>query len=122
MELRDIKPTAKVEFETESGTLKFEVEYMARDRLQLDYMDRGRVSDRMRAALADAVVGWNLAHDDGTPWPCDAKHKALLLPQLVTTPVKEKTAADGKVLVPDGFILGLALLGFAQDPENFLKN
>jgi hypothetical protein len=122
MELREIKPTAEVEFETESGALRFTVGYRAGDQLALDYQGRARLSDRIRAGVADAIVDWNLAHDDGAPWPCDEKTKVLLLPQLVNIPVKQKLDADGRELVPEGVLLGLALFRFIQDPGNFLKN
>jgi hypothetical protein len=122
MELREIKPTAEVEFETESGALRFTVGYRAGDQLALDYQGRARLSDRIRAGVADAIVDWNLAHDDGAPWPCDEKTKVLLLPQLVNIPVKQKLDADGRELVPEGVLLGLALFKFIKDPENFLKN
>lgn len=121
MELREIKPTAEVEFETDGGTLRFTVAYIARDRITLDYQ-RDRLSEKVRAALADAIVAWNLAHDDGAAWPCDEKTKALLLPQVVNLQVKKKLGLDGKVLVPEGVMLGLVLFEFIQNEGNFLKN
>lgn len=124
MELKEIKPTAEVEFETAEGTLRFTVRHLPADQLGLDYQSRPCLSAKVRAALADAIVGWNLAHDDGSAWPCDDKTKALLLPQLVALPLKRKADADAddKELIPDGMLLGFALFGFIADAGNFLKN
>jgi hypothetical protein len=122
MELKEIKPTAEVEFETAEGVLKFTVRHLPPDQVVLDYQSGSRLSVRVRGALADAIVGWNLSHDDGTPWPCDDKTKALLLPQIVGLPVKQKLDAGGKELVPEGMLLGLALFEFIGDAGNFLKN
>jgi hypothetical protein len=116
VELRTLKPTAEVEFETKDGTFKFEVEHIPADQASLDYQSAGRLSDMVRAALCDAIVGWNLIHDDGTPWECDEKNRAALLPQLVVMKVKAKDK------VPEGTLLSLALLEFIRNPENFLKN
>lgn len=123
MELREIKPTAEVEFETASGTLKFTVQHVPADRIALDYIAKGRISDRMRAVLAEAIVDWNLAHDDGAPWPCDEKTREALLPQLVVTPLaKPRLGPEDKILTPVGVMLGLALFDYVQNEENFLKN
>lgn len=123
MELREIKPTAEVEFETAEGLLKFTVQHIAHDRTALDYVGKGRVSDRVRAAVAESIIGWNLAHDDGTPWPCDAETKVRLMPQLVVLELaKARLGPEDKILTPAGVLLGLALLEFVQNAENFLKN
>jgi len=121
--LKETKPTAEVEFEVEGGTLKFTIALIALDHLRLDYQGKDRTSERIRAALADAIVGWNLDREDGTPWECTPENKAKLIPDLVNRVTKEKrTAEDGTVTVSDGPLLGLMLLNFAADPENFLKN
>ena len=123
MELREIKPTADVEFETAEGLLKFTVQHIPNDRVALDFLAKSRVSDRMRAALDEAILDWNLAHDDGTPWPCDAETKAKLLPQLVVLPLqKPRLGPGGEELSPAGVLLGLALFEFVQNAGNFLKN
>jgi len=121
VELKEIKPTAEVTFETAAGELRFEVEYVAKDRIALDHRWM-KLSDKVRVFLAEAIVAWNLAHDDGTPWECDAATKGKLLPQLVALPIKAKRDAAGKEIIPDGVLLGIALFEFVQNEGNFLKN
>jgi hypothetical protein len=123
VKIRDIKPTAEVEFETEDGVAKFTVAFLGRDALALDYVNSDKLSARVRAALADAIVGWNLTREDGTAWECTAENKALLLPQLVAKRVtKAVLDADGRETFPEGTMLGLALFAFIQREESFLKN
>lgn len=130
MELRTLKPTAEVEFETKDGLYKFTVEHVATDQAQLDYgMRPGRRSDRVREILADAIVGWNLVHDDGTPWPCVVGKGAPEEPMTITAETKANLIAQfvglavkAKGEVPEGTLLSLALLEFIRNPENFLKN
>lgn len=122
MEIKNLMPTAEVEFKTSSGTTLFTVKYAAPDQVQLDYLDREQVSEKIRAVLMDAIVGWNLAHDDGTPWPCTPEIRAQLVPQLCGEVVKEKTAAGKAEQLEEGSLLGLSLLAFVTDEKNFLKN
>jgi hypothetical protein len=121
VELRKIKPTAQAEYETAAGKLQFTVAYVPRDQAVLDYQEL-KPSERIKAILAEVIIGWNLVHDDGTPWPCDEETKGLLLPQLVLLPVKQEPGPDGKVIVPAGVMLGLALYAFITEERNFLKN
>ena len=120
--LKEKKPTADVAFDVSDGTITFTVAHIDGDALALDYRDAGKVSAKVRAALADAIVAWGLEREDGTPWECNAENKALLLPQLVNLAAKEKKDGEGRVLVPDGLPLGIALFQFAADGDNFLKN
>lgn len=122
MELKKLNATAQVELETETGKLIFTVSHIREDQAVLDYQGAGKLSDRIRAALTDAIVGWNLTHDDGTAWECTPETRAVLMPQLVVFKLKQKLDSSGKVLIPEGMLLGLALAGFVYDEENFLKN
>ena len=63
--------------------------------------------------LIDAISAWDLT-SEGQPIPCDAESKDKYLPIILGLPLK----SDEKY----GDILGVTLLGFAADSENFLKN
>lgn len=120
--VKERKPSAEVSFEVANGMVQFTVTALDNDQISLDYVGKPRTSAKIRAALADCIVGWNLEREDGTPWECTAENKALLIPDLVNLAVKEKKAEDGAVLIPEGMPLGLTLFNFASTPENFLKN
>ena len=122
MELKEIKPTAAVTIETEDGTLIFTVEHISDARFELDYLRTMRVSERVIAILSDAIVAWNLAHDDGTPWECTPELKPRLLGQIAGKKTKRVIGPDGKDLPLDDLVVGLALTAFVRDEENFLKN
>ena len=123
IQIRDIKPTAEVEFETEDGPARFTVAFIGSDAIALDYIGPEKLSGKVRAALTDAIIGWNLSKEDGTAWECTVENKALLIPQLVakrlTKPVLD---GEGVEVFPVGVMLGLALFAFVQKEENFLKN
>ena len=123
VKIRDIKPTAEVEFETEDGPARFTVAYIGRDALALDYVGESKVSAKIRAAVADAIIAWNLDQEPGKPWECTVATKALVVPQIVGKRLtKALLDADGNEIFPEGAMLGLALFAFIQREENFLKN
>lgn len=126
MEIKSYIPTARVTAEMkDGGTIEFTVQRVSDAQFELDYIGRSdKRSERCIAILADAVVGWNLAHDDGTPWECTATTKPPLLAEIVGDPIKRLVGPDGQEVVgsKDLMILGLALFSFVRDEGNFLKN
>lgn len=126
MEIKVYKPTAKVTAEMkDGGTMEFTVQRVSNAQFELDYIGQAeRRSARCIAILTDAIVGWNLAHDDGTPWECTALTKPPLLAEIVGKPVVRLVGPDGQEIPgsKDLMILGLALFSFVRDEGNFLKN
>jgi len=140
MELREIKPTAEVTFLLEKGTapavpITFSVSFVPGDAAD-DYIKRpkkvpgeggkpilipqeNRIGDIFRGILIDAVVGWDLT-TEGQPIPCTMEKKREILPTLLGMAVKPTAETDESD--PFGRVLGRALLAFALEAENFLKN
>lgn len=116
-DFKEQAPTATIELETDLGLMRFEVRHVGIDQMTLDYQQAERVSGRMRAALSDAIVGWNLDKPDGTPWPCNEETKEKIIPQISGVLAKEKEGPGG-----DRLALGIILFIFAADEKNFLKN
>lgn len=124
MEIKILKPTVEVTLEMEDGSnLVFLTQHVSDAQFQLDYIDKQRRSERCLAVISDAVVGWNLDHDDGTPWECLPEVRPKLLVELAAKKVKRLVGPDGKD-VPKyaGLMLGLALFSFVRDQSNYLKN
>jgi len=74
-----------------------------------DAEDRGRISAMMTELVIDAVQEWDLAEDD-KPVPCTLPNKKRFLPLLLGQPVKGSRMA-----------LGIEIIGYAGNIENFLK-
>lgn len=75
-----------------------------------DVQKDSRFSKCVTEMLLDAVQEWDLVDGD-KPLPCDEKNKRKYLPLLFGMKIKEKTT-----------LLGIEILSFAGEIENFLKN
>jgi len=140
MEIKEIKPTAEVTFLLDKGAapavpITFTVKFVPRD-AAADHIKRpkrekdaegrtvlipqeNRFGDILRAVLIEAVDGWDLTRD-GEPIPCTLEKKREILPLILGHAIKPTPETDEDD--PFGLVLGRALLAFALEPENFLKN
>lgn len=127
MDIKSIKPTAQVTFELEGkgGSVTFEVAFIALDQVG-DYLPKAQApgqpaakpakfSTLVRAMLIDAVQSWDLT-ENGEPLACDEETKERYLPVIFGLRIK------GDQENPFDKVLGRALMNFAGDSENFLKN
>jgi hypothetical protein len=113
MEIKSIQPTAKFNADLANGQhIELEVAFVSTGLDSMDYIEGGvrpKFSKVVRGLLADALVGWDLT-DGGQPIPCDKANRDKYLPILLGLQLK------------DGGVLGLELMNFASDSENYLKN
>ena len=118
MEIKSIQPTARFKADLANGQhIELEVAYIAMDEVK-DYVKPGeqyRQSKVFRKMLIDAVSGWDLT-SDGQAIQCNAENRDKYLPIILGLQLKVE---EGEKY---GDVLGVALLGFAADSENFLKN
>lgn len=121
MEIRELKPTAEAEFQV-VGTdglqypVKFTVAYLGAYMIP-DYVRAAdaatlRLSRVMMDALVDVVVAWDLT-ENGQPIPCTEENKRRYFPSILGL----RLAGE-----EPGEFLGWALLAFAGEQGNFLKN
>lgn len=68
--------------------------------------------------IMSLVIGWDL-EDDGKPLECNKKNKENVMPYLVGMPLKKE---KGKEKDPTMLNVGVAILTFAGDFNNFIKN
>lgn len=79
-----------------------------------DY-DEGRAGDAFRRAILDVVADWDFTHD-GAAVPCTTENKDLYLKPMLSMWLKKEKPED------TGVLLGPAILEYAQNRDNFLKN
>lgn len=125
MEIKDIKPTAEatfkiVDLDGSEKEVSFTVGFIGPHTVQ-DYARSGeleslRLSRIIQGVLVDAVEGWDLTIG-GEPVPCTKENKRKYFPRILGA----KLAGRKDDVTIDAF-LGGALVNFAGDPENFLKN
>jgi hypothetical protein len=130
MDIKSIQPTADMTFVMEDeqlGTLTLNVGFIAGDEVG-DYIEKGekpKLSVVVRKILIDDVKGWDLK-SNGQPVPCTDAEKKKHLPIILGLKIKVPKAidSDGKEPPRSLFddILGRALLEFAGNEKNFLKN
>jgi hypothetical protein len=129
MEIKDIKPTAEAKFKvraTDGGeqSVAFVVRYIGTHQIP-DYLPKGsgklRQSQVITDALVDAVEGWDLTHDGGKPLDCTEANKRKYFPYILGLKIIREGESEDSKISPDD-ILGLALVEFAGDAGNFLKN
>jgi hypothetical protein len=131
MEINEIKPTAKVTFQVKGigGKVQaetFEVKYCGLNQIP-DYIPKpvpgvkSRPSHTHTEAMIEAVVGWTLTHDGGKPIECNEENKRKYLPYVLGMEIIREGRKPGDDFDMDD-VLGWALVNFAGDPENFLKN
>ena len=118
MEIKSIQPTAKFKADLANGQpIELEIAFVAMDEVA-DYVkpgDKTRLSKVMRKLLIGAVTGWDLTSNE-QPIPCDDANKEKYLNIILGLQMKPEEGEKR------GAVLGLALLNFAADSENFLKN
>jgi len=114
MNISSIQPTAKFGADLANGQyVELEVGFISAAWESMDRINRGekaKVSTIIKAALIDAVCGWNLVQGDNEAIPCNDETKKKYLPIILNLQTKEDMT------------FGIELLGFAGDSENFLKN
>ncbi len=125
MEIKDIKPTAKATFkiidldgseQEVSFTVGFIGPQAIRDYTVPGDRDSFKLSKIIQGALVDAVEGWDLTVG-GKLVPCTPENRRKYFPRILGARL-----ADRKDDVTIDAFLGGALVNFAGDPENFLKN
>jgi hypothetical protein len=127
MEIGEIKPTAELEYmikaadkdgnELPPQPLKLTVRFMGIDRgvdvVKLtaadDPVSKLQISDFNHAAIASAIIAWDL-NTSGVPIPVNDETKKLYVPHICAARTE------------DGEIVGYDLIGFILDSRNFLKN
>ncbi len=147
MEVKDIKPTAVATFKVKSD--KGELQTITFTVRMLGYHELGdfiptpepgmefRKSQIMTEALISCILGWDITFD-GQPLPCTPENKKKWFPYLLgLLVVKDKPEQPAAAEEPAGEaapkkkerprispddLLGVHLMNFAGDPENFLKN
>lgn len=124
-----------LELEVESkkieGPLKFLVKPLSSDD-QLDMADIGREDKKgFLNKIQDLVIDWNLTQN-GAHLECSDENKKSFLPYLIPMNLKKEKEEEKEIIadedldksklekIPD--TVGLAILGFAQDFGNFIKN
>ena len=137
MDIKRLQPEAEItcalETAGESVTITFRVGFIPLDAVP-DYVNesrgvapgaaRPRISDILRRAVSDAIHGWDLM-DGGAPLPCTQENKDKYLPLLFGLRTRQpEVIIDGEVIPTDpvASVLVRVLVGFAGNPENFLKN
>jgi hypothetical protein len=127
-----MKPEAEITYELETTgepiSVTFKVGFIALDAVQ-DYVNESRVgnnfpriSDVIRRAVSDAIRDWDLT-EDSKPLPCTRETKDKYLPLLFGLIVKKPEALVDDVLIdPAASTLVRALVDFAGESGNFLKN
>jgi hypothetical protein len=134
MDIKGVEPTAKAEFEVEapSGeleTVRLEVRFVPLDNIT-DYLPRDaanpgasppKLAPSIRQMLMDAVVGWDLT-ENGAPLNCTAENKARILPVIFGLRVTKLNGEELQERSVLDRIFGRALLEFATDAGNYLKN
>lgn len=114
------------------GPLKFLIKPLSSDE-QLDMADLGREErKKFLAKIQDLVLDWDLTKN-GEKLECNDENKKSYLPYLIPMTLKEKKEEEEKEITADMDLdkpkpkkipgtVGLAILGFAQDFTNFIKN
>lgn len=139
MDIKNIKPSADAVFTLEAKdeagraqTVRITVNYLTVDEVG-DFFVPGRpfrFSLAARQMLMDATVGWDLT-ENGKPVECNDAEKQRLMPWLLGSmleddrPAPDRVDKDGNKIPhpnPLSLVLGRALLVFAADERNFLKN
>jgi len=130
MEVKRINPTATATFKVKAQgggeeTITFKVRMLGLHEIP-DYVPKAEKGVKLRQskiiteALIDTVLGWDITLD-GQPIECNEANRREWLPYLLGLKViREDEGQRDKFSLDD--ILGMALLYFAGDPENFLKN
>jgi hypothetical protein len=131
MEVKNLNPTAVATFKVkpkreDEQTVSFTVRMLGIHEIP-DYVPapgpgvKFRQSKVITEALIDVISGWDITQDGGQPVECTEENKRKFLPYLLALRViKEGEAPDAKLSMDN--ILGMALLEFAGDSENFIKN
>ena len=123
-----------VESEKVEGPMKFLIKPLSSDG-QLDMAEVGRESHKdFLNKIQDLVIDWDLTNN-GEKLECNDENKKLYLPYLIPMNLKAEKAEkeEGKEVMADEDLdkpkiqkipdsVGLAILGFAQDFGNFIKN
>ncbi|MCK4759029.1 MAG: hypothetical protein KAT69_03225 [Candidatus Aminicenantes bacterium] len=114
------------------GSLKFLVKPLSSSE-QLDMADIGRESrTEFLDKIQDLVIDWNLTKNE-QKLECNDENKKSFLPYLIPMTLKEEEKEEEKEITADEDLdkpkpkkipgtVGLAILGFAQDFTNFIKN
>lgn len=114
-----------------TGPLKFLVKPLSSDD-QLDMADMGRENRKeFLIKIQDLVLDWDLTKD-GKKLDCNDENKKSFLPFLIPMELKEEKEEEKEVMADEDLdepkskkipgSVGLAILGFAQDFGNFIKN
>jgi len=124
-----------LELEVESkklvGPLKFLVKPLSSDE-QLDMAEIGRESSKkFLTKVQDLVMDWDLTKN-GEKLECNEENKESFLPYLIPMSLKKEEEEEKEVTADEDLdkpkvkkipgTVGLAILGFAQDFANFIKN
>jgi len=113
MEIGSIQETAKFKADLANGqSIELEIGFISAAWESMDRINKGekvKVSEIIKGALIDAVYDWDLTQND-IPIPCDEMNKKKYLSIIFNLQTKSDTT------------LGIDLLGFAGDADNFLKN
>lgn len=119
-DLTKLQPTAKATYYIGGRPLTLEVRYMGAD-VMVDYIGKDKTSEKNRAMLADAIVGWDVVDENagGVPVPCDKANKDRLLPFILG---RYKQVQNEGAWVDGPTPIGWDLLGFVMEQTNFLKN
>ena len=129
MEIKDINPTTEAVFkvirtdgveETVSFTVSFIGQQMIPDYVRTTEIDKVRLSKVVQEALVDAVTGWDLTMN-GKPLPCTEDNKRKFFPGLLGRKLA-KDPAEADIDRGLNEFLGWALVNFAGEYGNFLKN
>jgi hypothetical protein len=131
MEVKNLNPTAVATFKVkpkrgDEQAVSFTVRLLGIHEIP-DYVPtpgpgvKFRQSKVITEALIDTVSGWDITCDGGQPVECNEENKRKFLPYLLGLRVIKGDEEPGAKLSMDN-ILGMALLEFAGDSENFLKN
>ncbi len=131
MDIRNIQQTATVTFEIDRGEkpaipVTFTVGYVSLDSIRDHFPPvernakgepkRPRLSEVRTSMLIEAVQSWDLT-EDRQPLECNQATKEKWLPLILGLPIKAKEGEGD----PFSNVLGLALLNFAGDAENFFR-
>lgn len=121
----------EVESEKVEGPLKFLIKPLSSD-AQMDMAEVGRESRKeFLTKIQDLVIDWDMTKN-GEKLECSAENKKIYLPYLIPMNLKVKKEEEKEIMadedldkpktkkIPDS--VGLAILGFAQDFGNFIKN
>lgn len=133
MDIKRLQPEAEVTYELETTgepiTITFKVGFIALDAVQ-DYANESRagtgaprISDVIRRAVSDAIRDWDLT-EDGKALPCTRETKDKYLPLLFGLKIKQEAVepVEGALVDPAAGVLVRAIVEFAGESGNFLKN